>query len=112
MMVLLKLMVFLSVVGWLFFTALSEVKEPFDTEKKDFDFKLDFWRFYWDNFGIMLFGCVLGFLLSHELAVPIINRFIEWPELAEQAIDLTSIAIGTYSMGFFLEYAWKKAKEK
>lgn len=110
MMVLLKLMVFLAVVGWLFFKALTEVKEPFDKQKRDFSFKQDFWRFYYDNFGIMLFGCFLGFLLSHELAVPIINRFMEWPELAEQAIDLTSIAIGTYSMGFILEYAYKKAK--
>jgi hypothetical protein len=103
MFFILKLLVFIAATGWMAMQMIKQVKQPFDDKRLKFSMKKEFWTYYWDDFSIMMFGCILGGLLAHELAIPIINRFMEWPELAESAIDLTSIAVCTIAVGKILE---------
>lgn len=74
---------------------LKKKKKPFDEQKKKFSIRKDWFITQWDDCLAWFVGGALGALLSNELAIPIINKYLDWPVLAEGMIDLTSIMICT-----------------
>lgn len=89
------ILVFIVTFLFLVVTDLKKSKKPFDTEGKEFDVKKDWFSSRWDDALSWLVGGGLGALLSSEIAIPIINKYLDWPELAEGAIDMTSIMLCT-----------------
>ena len=94
-MILLKIIIALVCIIYLVLRNLNAVKEPFDVAKKPFNLKKDWFQYNWDNVLLLVVGGLIGALLSNELALPFIEKFMDWPELAESTIDLTAIAIMT-----------------
>lgn len=104
MLLLLKIVVGLLTLGILVIKDYNKAKEPFDQKRKVFSAMDDWWRWRKDNVFIMLALGVLGWFLASELAVPIMNKYMEWPELAEGAIDLTGVVVVVF---FFARVAPK-----
>lgn len=74
---------------------IKKKKAPFDKENLYFDLYDDWFNDRWDDAIVWIIGGAIGAILSSELANPIINKYLDWPELAESSIDLTSVAICT-----------------
>lgn len=74
---------------------INSVKDPLDKQNVAFNFYNDWLLKRWDNAGLMVISGLIGWALSGELAIPIIEKYLDWPELAEKAIDLTSIVLVT-----------------
>jgi len=91
-------LVTIAIVTW---QDLSKTKDPFDTQRKSFKWRRDWWKYRWDNVMIMWFFGIIGYLASAELAAPIINKYLDFPELAEGAIDVTGVFIVTF---VFMKY--------
>ena len=92
-LLLLKISVYIVSVTFVIVRDIVSTKKPFDEQKKSFDMYEDWWRFKWDNSCLWVVGGLLGALLASELGAPLITKYLDWPELAESTIDLTSIAI-------------------
>lgn len=101
-MLALKILVALISLALILVKDWSKEKEPFDKEKKAFSFKKDYWPFRNDNVFAKTLGGGLGAICSNEVAIPIINKFLDWPELAEGVIDLTSVAISTLAVSYII----------
>ena len=91
-----KIIVYILTVLFLIANDIKRKKKPFDDKGKPFSLKSNWWNTRWDDAVSWIVGGAIGALLSSELAVPIINKYLEWPQLAEGAIDLTSVMICTF----------------
>lgn len=94
-MLMMKVLVYLVAVLFMVNRSVSEVKQPFDERKEPFDFRIDWWRYYNDNVGLWAIGGLLGAMLASELGHYILMKYAEWPELAENSVELTSVAVMT-----------------
>jgi hypothetical protein len=109
-MILLKILVSLACILFLVLRNLNAVKEPFDAAKKPFNIITDWFQYNWDNVLLLAVGGVIGAFLSKELALPFIEKFLDWPELAASTIDLTAIAIMTLAGSWLCNFIISKAK--
>lgn len=73
----------------------SKDKNAYDESGKEFPYR-KYLLEYWDDYAVWIIGAFLGALLSSELAVPVIHKYLDWPELAEASIDKFSIALMTF----------------
>jgi hypothetical protein len=98
------LMYSLGVIGFLFFLLgilfiisrdYKTTKSPFDKKKQEFSFYDDWWMWRYDDCMFWTIGGALGAGLSSELAIPIILKYLDWPELIEASIDNTAIVVFT-----------------
>ena len=83
----------LALVAW---QDLSVLKEPFDKQKKSFKWRRDWWKYRNDNVIVMWILGLIGAVVSGEIAMPLLNKYLDWPELAEGTLDLFGVFIVTY----------------
>jgi len=95
-MLALQILTFLVILTILFFNDLKDVKSQFDSQKMKFNFYEDYWRFNWDDLGKAWAFALLGALLANEVGYPLIKKFADFPELADQTLNLTLIAFSSF----------------
>ncbi len=83
----------LLLVAWQDF---SKMKEPYDKEKKRFNWKTMWWRYRNDNVIIMWISGAIGAFVSGEIAMPLITKYLDYPGLTEDTIDLFGVFIVTF----------------
>ena len=82
---------------------LTAAKDPIDEQGGDFDIIKDWLKKRYDNVAGMIVSGLIGWALAGELAIPLINKYLDWPELAETAIDLTGIFLVTFVFAKYLK---------
>lgn len=89
---------------------LTAAKDPKDQANEKFNVLNDWLFLRYDNVIVMILSGLIGWALSQELGGPIIEKFLDWPELAEKAIDLTSIFLVTFMFAKHLKriFGFKK----
>lgn len=102
MILILKIVVGLLTLAVVVLKDYNQAKDPFDQDRKKFDWKKEWWRWRKDNVAIMVVMGLVGWFLAGELAIPIVNKYLEWPELAENSIDLSGVAIVVFFFARFL----------
>lgn len=102
-----QFLVYLITCGIITMEDLSEIKKPFDTEKKAFSWRKDWWKYRWDDIAKKLFWGTLGAVLAKEVGHRMVTQFLDWGEIAETSIELTAVFACTY----FISKLWGKDRD-
>lgn len=79
----------------------SLTKKPYDDARKNFNTKTHWWKWRKDNVLVCIVASGIAGLTSDLWAVPVINKYLEWPELAERMTELGAIVISC-AFGYIL----------
>ncbi len=103
-----EIAIFLLTIVHLCWVDLKKEKNKLDEKKKDFRFLKDWFKFRWDECGSWFIGGTLGALLADELAIPAIEKYLDWNELIEKGLDLTSVFFMTLIGAIFFERIYER----
>ena len=90
MMIVLKILIMLLTLAVMVMRDYNKTKDPFDKQRKTFNWRRNWWKWRKDNVIVTVLFGLIGGILSGEIGVPIINKYLsDWPEVADRA------AVGT-----------------